>query len=52
MSGRILVVDDERSIRDILTQVLGYEGYEVATASSGGESRRTCPSNSSSSAVT
>jgi two-component system nitrogen regulation response regulator NtrX len=37
MSGRILVVDDERSIRDILTQVLGYEGYEVATASSGGE---------------
>lgn len=37
MIGRILVVDDERSIRDILAQVLGYEGYEVATASSGGE---------------
>ncbi|MBK7596125.1 MAG: sigma-54-dependent Fis family transcriptional regulator [Gemmatimonadetes bacterium] len=37
MNGRILVVDDERSIRDILAQVLGYEGYEVATASSGGE---------------
>jgi two-component system nitrogen regulation response regulator NtrX len=37
MNGRILVVDDERSIRDILAQVLGYEGYEVATAASGGE---------------
>ncbi|HET9133917.1 MAG TPA: sigma-54 dependent transcriptional regulator [Gemmatimonadales bacterium] len=37
MSARILIVDDERSIRDILAQVLGYEGYEVTTASSGGE---------------
>ena len=38
MKGRILVVDDERSIRDILTQVLGYEGYDVVSAASGGES--------------
>ncbi|MES2123279.1 MAG: sigma-54 dependent transcriptional regulator [Gemmatimonadota bacterium] len=37
MKGRILVVDDERSIRDILVQVLGYEGYEVSAAASGGE---------------
>jgi two-component system nitrogen regulation response regulator NtrX len=37
MKGRILVVDDERSIRDVLAQVLGYEGYEVVTAGSGGE---------------
>ena len=37
MSGRILVVDDERSIRDILAQVLGYEGYAVQVAASGGE---------------
>lgn len=37
MKGRILVVDDERSIRDVLAQVLGYEGFEVATAGSGGE---------------
>ncbi len=37
MKGRLLVVDDERSIRDVLAQVLGYEGYEVAVASSGGE---------------
>ena len=35
--GRLLVVDDEESIRDILAQVLGYEGYEVITAGSGGE---------------
>jgi two-component system nitrogen regulation response regulator NtrX len=41
MIGRILVVDDERSIRDILAQVLGYEGYEVATAASGGEALTT-----------
>jgi two-component system nitrogen regulation response regulator NtrX len=41
MIGRILVVDDERSIRDILAQVLGYEGYEVATAASGGEALST-----------
>jgi two-component system nitrogen regulation response regulator NtrX len=37
VKGRILVVDDERSIRDVLAQVLGYEGYEVITAGSGGE---------------
>ncbi len=37
MQGRLLVVDDERSIRDVLAQVLGYEGYEVVTAASGGE---------------
>ncbi len=35
--GRLLVVDDERSIREVLAQVLGYEGYDVATAASGGE---------------
>lgn len=37
MKGRILVVDDESSIRDVLAQVLGYEGYQVSTAGSGGE---------------
>jgi two-component system, NtrC family, nitrogen regulation response regulator NtrX len=37
MKGRLLVVDDERSIREVLTQVLGYEGYSVTTAGSGGE---------------
>ena len=37
MKGRLLVVDDEKSIRDVLAQVLGYEGYEVVTAASGGE---------------
>jgi two-component system nitrogen regulation response regulator NtrX len=37
MQGRLLVVDDERSIRDVLAQVLGYEGYEVVAAASGGE---------------
>jgi two-component system response regulator PilR (NtrC family) len=33
--GRILVVDDEKSQRDILTVILQGEGYEVTTAASG-----------------
>jgi two-component system nitrogen regulation response regulator NtrX len=37
MKARLLVVDDERSIREILAQVLGYEGYRVEVAASGGE---------------
>jgi two-component system nitrogen regulation response regulator NtrX len=35
--ARILVVDDEDSIRKVLRQVLEYEGHEVRTASGGGE---------------
>ncbi len=34
---RVLIVDDEPGIREALKQVLEYEGYEVATAASGGE---------------
>jgi two-component system nitrogen regulation response regulator NtrX len=37
VKGRLLVVDDERAIREVLVQVLGYEGYEVLAAGSGGE---------------
>jgi two-component system OmpR family response regulator len=33
--GRILVVDDERSITELLSTALRYMGYEVATAKSG-----------------
>lgn len=36
MKGRLLVVDDEASIREVLKQVLGYEGYRVELAASGG----------------
>ena len=32
--GRILVVDDEESIREFLTILLEKEGYQVATADS------------------
>jgi len=35
MSRRILVVDDEQGIRDALSQLLEYEGYEVRAESSG-----------------
>ena len=32
---RILVVDDEESVRDVFAQMLQEEGYEVATAKTG-----------------
>lgn len=35
--GRILVVDDERTIRQMFQLVLGEAGYEVAEAASGEE---------------
>src|SRR5262249_7310194 len=35
MARRVLVVDDDRAIRDTLRMILEYEGYEVATAADG-----------------
>lgn len=35
--ARILVVDDERDIRNLLKQVLEHAGYEVETATNGRE---------------
>ncbi|MBZ0276573.1 MAG: response regulator transcription factor [Anaerolineae bacterium] len=37
MSNRVLVVDDEASIRNFLVRVLQLEGYEVQAASDGSE---------------
>ena len=37
MSRRVLVVDDEKGIREALQQVLEYEAIEVQTCPSGGE---------------
>lgn len=37
MEKRILVVDDERNIRQLLRECLEMEGYQVATAASGAE---------------
>jgi len=37
MSERILVVDDEEGIADLLATTLRYEGFDVATAGSGHE---------------
>src|SRR6185295_8826116 len=34
-ASRILVVDDEPAIRELVTTVLRYEGFEVATAETG-----------------
>lgn len=35
--ARILLVDDEPDIRDVLSEALGWEGYDVATAANGRE---------------
>jgi len=35
MAARVLVVDDERNIREALAKILGKQGDEVATADSG-----------------
>ena len=37
-SGKILVVDDERNIRILLSEVLSHEGFEVTEAKDGQES--------------
>jgi len=35
--GRVLVVDDEEDLRQVIGEVLGAAGYEVTTAASGTE---------------
>ena len=35
--ARVLVVDDDRALRDAITRALGLEGYEVVTAADGVE---------------
>ena len=35
--GRVLIVDDDRKILDLLVELLQYEGYEIATAVDGSE---------------
>ena len=35
--ARVLVVDDEENIRDLVATSLRYQGYEVDTAASGAE---------------
>ena len=36
-SGSILIIDDERSIRKTLNEILSYEGFKVEEASDGDE---------------
>ena len=40
MNEKILVVDDEKDICDLVKETLEYEGYSVTAASSGEEARR------------
>lgn len=37
MSGCILVVDDDPGIREVITEILDDEGYQVGTAANGRE---------------
>lgn len=37
MSNSILIVDDEKKIRDLISFRLEYKGYQVANAGDGGE---------------
>ena len=41
-SARILVVDDEADIRDLLCEILAEEGYEVEPAANAAEARDAC----------
>lgn len=38
--GRILIVDDEQTVRDVLAEYFVEQGYQVSTASSGVEALR------------
>ena len=44
MSARVLVVDDEPTMLDMLSLLWRAEGYEVETARSVGEARNGSPS--------
>jgi len=51
MPQRILVVDDERTIRELVCEVLADEGYEVVGASNGSEALSALERNASFSLV-
>ena len=38
--GRVLVAEDDRSVRDSLVRALTFEGYDVHTATDGAEALR------------
>ncbi len=40
---RVLVVDDEPSLAELLASVLRYEGWEIRTAADGSSAVRTAP---------
>jgi two-component system nitrogen regulation response regulator NtrX len=40
MPGHILIVDDERSIRSTLSEILSFEGYQISEAADGQEALR------------
>ena len=41
-TGRILVVDDEADIRDLVQEILSEEGYTVDVAADAAEARAAC----------
>ena len=45
MNGRVLVVDDDPSVRDVLAEYLGGHGYEVVQADRGTAMREAVEAN-------
>jgi two-component system response regulator MprA len=41
-SGRVLVAEDDKSVRDSLVRALTFEGYDVTTAADGAEALTAC----------
>jgi DNA-binding response OmpR family regulator len=39
-NGSVLIVEDDRDIREMIAEYLGGHGYEVCQAQSGGDMRR------------
>ena len=44
-NARILIIDDEEQIREMLTQMLSREGYQVVNAKNGKEGMAACREN-------
>ncbi len=42
MSKKVLIIEDEPSVRENVAVLLGFEGYETLTAKNGSEGTKLC----------